>query len=80
VRPVVRRLESRLDLPESAHEQRTLRNRSRRGDVITRSRRFADVYEKQGRSGSMVFVVGETRWTNQRGELVRLGRDTLILT
>jgi acyl dehydratase len=52
----------------------------RPGDVITRSRRFADVYEKQGRSGSMVFVVGETRWTNQRGELVRLGRDTLILT
>jgi acyl dehydratase len=51
----------------------------RPGDVITSSRRFADVYEKQGRSGSMVFVVGETRWTNQRGELVRLGRGTLIL-
>ena len=51
----------------------------RPGDVITGSRRFADVYEKQGRSGNMVFVVSETRWTNQRGELVRLGRQTLIL-
>ena len=51
----------------------------RPGDVITRTRRFTDVYEKEGRSGSMVFVVGETRWTNQEGALVKLGRDTLIL-
>lgn len=51
----------------------------RPGDVITRCRRFVDIYEKDGRSGSMVFAVGETRWTNQDGELVRLGRDTLIL-
>jgi acyl dehydratase len=52
----------------------------RPGDVVTRTARFADVYEKQGRSGTMVFVIGETRWTNQQGELVRRGRNTLILT
>jgi acyl dehydratase len=51
----------------------------RPGDVITRTRSFSDVYEKDGRSGNMVFTVGITRWTNQRDELVRLGRDTLIL-
>ena len=51
----------------------------RPGDIITNTRRFIDVYEKQGRSGSMVFVVSETRWTNQDGALVKVGRNTLIL-
>lgn len=37
------------------------------------------VYEKAGgRMGTMLFFVNETRWTNQRGELVRIGNRTTI--
>jgi len=50
----------------------------RPGDRITTTSRFADVYEKQGRLGTMLFFVNETRWTNQHGELVRVGNRTTI--
>ena len=51
----------------------------RPGDRIGAVRRLFDVYEKQGgRSGPMLFFVTENRWTNQRGQLVRLGYQTTI--
>jgi len=40
------------------------------GDVITVHKRLADMYEKQGRSGPLVFVEMEFSFTNQRGETV----------
>jgi len=40
------------------------------GDVIHTSNVLHEVYEKTGRSGSMVFVVSRQRMTNQRGETV----------
>ena len=50
----------------------------RPGDVITTQSRFANVYEKEGRLGTMIFFVTETRWTNQNDELVRIGDSTTI--
>ncbi len=51
----------------------------RPGDLITHTSRLAQAYEKEGgRLGTMLFFVNETRWTNQRGELVRIGNRTTI--
>lgn len=48
------------------------------GDTITSVVTLVDAYEKEGRLGPMMFLVDEARWTNQRGELVRLGQRTTI--
>ena len=40
------------------------------GDVITAQNRYADISEREGRSGPMVIVKTETRYTNQAGELL----------
>jgi acyl dehydratase len=42
----------------------------RAGDVIHTSNVLHDVYEKTGRSGSMIFIVSRQTMTNQRGEIV----------
>lgn len=46
------------------------------GDVLTRISRVADVFQKQGRSGPLIFSVRETRVLNQRAELVCVERNT----
>ena len=48
------------------------------GDVITVEKRLAGMYEKEGRSGPLVFVEMEFTFTNQRGELVANERFTRI--
>jgi acyl dehydratase len=40
------------------------------GDTITLEKRITDIYEKEGRSGALVFVVQEFTFTNQDDELV----------
>jgi len=50
----------------------------RPGDVITTSKRVADVYCKEGKSGLLYFTVIETTFTNQNGELVARERATFI--
>ena len=40
------------------------------GDQLTASSHLKDVYAKTGRSGTMVFVVWETTFSNQNGEVV----------
>ena len=40
------------------------------GDQLTASSHLKDVYPKTGRSGTMVFIVWETTFRNQRGEVV----------
>jgi len=51
------------------------------GDVLTARTRVADLYEKAGRrGGTMTFVVMETDFTNQRGELVARARQVGIET
>jgi acyl dehydratase len=48
------------------------------GDRITARAKYADIYEKTGRSGTMVFIVVETCYTNQLDELLMISRLTLI--
>jgi len=53
----------------------------RAGDVLTFRSRTKDAYQKEGkRGGTMTFVLGETEFTNQRGEVVAYMRNTLIET
>ena len=48
------------------------------GDTITQRAYIADIYVKQGGSGPLVFIIAETLFTNQRGELVAKSRQTNI--
>jgi acyl dehydratase len=53
----------------------------RPGDVLTYRSRTKEVFEKQGkRGGKMLFVIGETEFRNQRGEVVAYMRNTAIET
>ncbi len=44
----------------------------RPGDTLVGRSRIADIYEKTGRSGSMVFIVHQMEFRNQRDELVSI--------
>jgi hypothetical protein len=48
------------------------------GDRITQQTRYADIYEREGRTGHMVFTVTETTYTNQRGQVLAKIRNTMI--
>jgi acyl dehydratase len=48
------------------------------GDEVTAVGRVADVYEKSGATGSLLFIIFETEYTNQRGEVVARLRGTAI--
>ena len=48
------------------------------GDRITATGRVADVYEKIGSSGSLLFIIFETDYVNQDGRTVARLRGTAI--
>lgn len=48
----------------------------RPGDIITTTSAITEVYEKQGRSGHLIFNVMETTFSNQHGTLLARSRDT----
>ena len=48
------------------------------GDVITATAKVAEVYEKTGSSGTLLFIVFETEYTNQHGRTVARLRGTAI--
>ncbi|MBI4312226.1 MAG: MaoC family dehydratase N-terminal domain-containing protein [Chloroflexi bacterium] len=50
----------------------------REGDTITQQARIADIYERIGRGGPFAAIIAETVFTNQRGELVAVSRQTTI--
>ena len=52
---------------------------ARLGDTLTGIRKIVEYKEKEGKLGHMLFVIRETNWTNQRGELVAKNRSTSIL-
>jgi len=53
----------------------------RPGDTLRFRSRTKEVFEKQGkRGGTMLFVLSETEFTNQRGEVVAYMRNTAIET
>ena len=48
-------------------------------DRITVTWRIADIFEKDTRKGgALIFVISEARYTNQRGELLAVNRETNI--
>jgi len=49
-----------------------------RGDVITTRVKLTDLYEKQGKTGPLLFMLIDATFTNQRRELVAKGRHTFI--
>ena len=51
---------------------------ARHGDRITSQTRYADIYEREGRTGTMVFIVTETTYTNQDGQVLAKIRNTGI--
>ncbi len=48
------------------------------GDEITATTRMADAYEKAGSSGSLLFIIFETTFKNQNGQVVAKLRGTAI--
>jgi hypothetical protein len=48
------------------------------GDVITSVIRLVEYSEREGRLGHMLMSTTEDTWTNQRGDLVKRSRFTLI--
>jgi hypothetical protein len=48
------------------------------GDEITATTRMADAYEKAGSSGSLLFIIFETTFENQHGQVVAKLRGTAI--
>ena len=48
------------------------------GDQITAKGRVVDVFDKPGSTGNLLFIVFETDYTNQGGELVARLRGTMI--
>ena len=49
------------------------------GDVLTGRSKIVDIYQKEGRSGPLIFVVRETTYTNQKGEVVLIEKGAAIL-
>jgi acyl dehydratase len=49
------------------------------GDTITVTAQYADVAERTGRTGKMVFVCTDLTFINQHGEVVARGRNTGIM-
>ena len=48
-------------------------------DRITVTWRIVDIYERGSRRGdSLIFIISEARYSNQRGELLAINRETMI--
>ena len=50
----------------------------RPGDVITTKSKITDLIERDGRAGKLIFMIIETTFTNQNGEVVGISRGTGI--
>ena len=48
------------------------------GDTVTSCTRLANVFEREGKAGKMLFFVYETTYTNQRDEVIARSSSTLI--
>jgi len=48
------------------------------GDILTATTKLADIREREGRMGKMLFVVYETTFRDEKGEVVAKSRNTGI--
>jgi len=52
---------------------------ARPGDVVNRKRKIINIYEREGKKvGKIVFVVYDTTYTNQKGGILGISRETLM--
>lgn len=51
----------------------------RAGDILSAKSVLKDIVEREGKTGSMVFLIVETTYHNQNGALVAIARATSIL-
>lgn len=52
---------------------------ARPGDIISRKRKIIDIYQKPGKkSGNIIFVISETKYFNQRNELLATNKETAM--
>lgn len=52
---------------------------ARLGDVINRKRKIIDIYERESKKvGNIIFIVYDTTYTNQKGQLLGINRETLM--
>ncbi len=52
---------------------------ARPGDIVNRTRKIVDIYEKQSkRAGKILFIVYDTTYTNQRGTVLGICRETMM--
>lgn len=51
---------------------------ARHGETVVQRSRYADIYEKDSKSGPMLFVVTETEYRTGEGELIMRARKTSI--
>jgi len=51
----------------------------RAGDTITGGCKITNIYQKEGRSGPLIFVERECTYTNQNGEVVLIEKGAAIL-
>lgn len=49
------------------------------GDTLTGRSKITDIYQKEGRTGPLIFIVRETTYTNQKGEIVLVEKGSTIL-
>ncbi len=48
------------------------------GEKTVSKPKLADIYEREGRSGRMVFIITESEVRNEKGELIMISRGTSI--
>jgi len=47
-------------------------------DIISSRRKITSIYEKQGKTGKLIFVVYELTYTNHKEEVLGINKETLI--
>jgi len=48
------------------------------GDVISVTGKIIDIYERDGKSGKMIFIISEMTYNNQMGEITAKARNTFL--
>jgi hypothetical protein len=51
---------------------------ARHGETVLQKSRYADIYERETKSGPMIFVIIETEYSTEAGELLMRARKTII--
>jgi acyl dehydratase len=51
---------------------------ARPGERISSKRRIVDIYDREGRSGRLGLTITETVFTNEKGEVLAINRNTMV--